>query len=469
MFRYQPRQDANNYPEGTIQLGRNQIYWIVEQIPGSSLRRWVLYDGPIEDNMSSPRPVTRRNTYLSNELSTSTEETESTEQTESTDSTEPTETTEQIFPDRTLRRSPAFYDLSESTDFGIASTEANPRTVRYNDDDQISYMSFSTDSVTDNDRYSVYDGHYDDIEEIVIDDNQSESDDDTVSTSISEDSDIYSNIVSDESSVREVNENDNILNKCLNDSPVTLSPYDSDDTDELFVIYLKNNQGNFVKGSCLRKDEMRQFLISDKNEESPLSIMAIYKKPTSNKPNDLFTGLTGKPTGKLVVRLPTNNIFITYGSIKRVLDSTNKHWYALPLYGGLPRRIGNLGGIYGSSMHHGQVPGYIIYKLFTKDEIEANTMVIETHDDFPHTRLHNTMLSLFELVGETPLKIFINDIIDDITRVRLVQTNFLEELEHLIEGLNQDNRRRAVYLPRSQGMSNINEFFEPEQESESEE
>jgi hypothetical protein len=221
---------------------------------------------------------------------------------------------------------------------------------------------------------------------------------------------------------------------------------------------------------------MRQFLESDRNEETPLSIMAIYKKPTSNKPKDLFTGLTGKPSGKLVVRLPTNNIFITYGSIKRVLDSTNKHWYALPLYGGLPRRIGNLGGIYGSSMHHGQVPGYIIYKLYTKEEIESNIMVMETHDDFPHTNLHNTMLSLFELVGETPLRIFINDIIDDLTRVRVVQTNFTEHLDNLINILNQNtlSNRRAIYLPRSRGRFNINElasteFPESESEQDSEE
>lgn len=468
MFRYQPRQDANNYPEGTIRLGRNGIYWVVEQIPGSNMRRWILYDGPIEDYSNSPqRPITRRNTSLSSELNSS----------EMTEPTETTEPTEHVFPDRTLRRSPAFYDLSESTDFGIASTEAHPRTIRYNDDDQISYMSFSTDSVTDDDRHSVYAGQYDDVEEIVIDDNQSESSyvSSDMSSSISEDSDTYSNVVSDESSVIDINENDNILNKCLNDSPVTLSPYDSDDTNELFVIYLKNNQGHFVNGSCLRKDEMRQFLASDKNEELPLSIMAIYKKPSSNNPKDLFTGLTGKPTGKLVVRLPTNNIFITYGSIKRVLDSTNKHWYALPLYGGLPRRIGNLGGIYGSSMHHGQVPGYIIYKLFTKEEIEANTMVIETHDDFPHTHLHNTMLSLFELVGETPLRIFINDIINDLTSVRLVQTDFIEQLDNLIDALNQNidqSRRRAIYLPRSQGMTNINELASsefPESDQESEE
>jgi len=65
-------------------------------------------------------------------------------------------------------------------------------------------------------------------------------------------------------------------------------------------------------------------------------------------------------------------------------------------------------------MNHGQVPGFQIYKLFTKRDIENNVISQETPDDFPHVYQYDTMKSLFELVGETPIHIFIQNIVNEL-------------------------------------------------------
>ena len=59
----------------------------------------------------------------------------------------------------------------------------------------------------------------------------------------------------------------------------------------------------------------------------------------------------------------------------RIICRPETNWYALPLYGGKRRRIGNISELYAQSMNHGQIPGYIVYKLFTKDEIEQGVIV----------------------------------------------------------------------------------------------
>ena len=78
-------------------------------------------------------------------------------------------------------------------------------------------------------------------------------------------------------------------------------------------------------------------------------------------------------TGKFVVKMPPNNMMITHGSLMRIISRPGP-WYALPLYGGKKRRIGNVSEIYASSVDHGQVPGHRIYKLFTKEEIEQGVL-----------------------------------------------------------------------------------------------
>jgi hypothetical protein len=421
---YQPTVNPNDVLEGTIQRGSNGLYWISQPISNinNNIRTWVLYDGvpddvesdnyvvpPTSPNNRLPRTTALEN--LLNELNSS--DIPSQNQTQpprltrtnalenllnELNATEPQEL-------RQLTRSPATYDLTNSDDGDfidvLESTNVHPRTVRRDSGDNISYMSFSTDSVVDNqDEYSIYD----DTESII-------------ESNYDEDSDIYTNISSESDSI--IDDKSELLSKCLNDSPVTLSNYDETDLNDLFVIYVANKQGKFTKGSCLRRDEMKNVLKSDL-DTIPSYIMSIYKTPSSNRTDDLLTGMTGKPTGKIIVRIPTNQIYVTFGSLKRVLSTPNKEWYALPLYGGKARRVGNLAGIYGSSMNHGQVPGFQIYKLFTKRDIENSVVSEENPDDYPHVYQYDTMKSLFELVGDTPVNIFIHNILNELINTQII-------------------------------------------------
>jgi hypothetical protein len=126
--------------------------------------------------------------------------------------------------------------------------------------------------------------------------------------------------------------------------------------------------------------------------------MTIYTTPKYS--DEYLTGVSGKPTGRIVVRLPQNQIYVTSGSVKRMLSSNIKEWYALPLFGGKRRRIGNLRGIFGSSMNHGQIPGFIVYKLYTKDEILKNIIVEENEDDYPMTFTFDKFKTLLDIFDE---------------------------------------------------------------------
>jgi hypothetical protein len=107
--------------------------------------------------------------------------------------------------------------------------------------------------------------------------------------------------------------------------------------------------------------------------------MALWSSP---KDGDTM-GYGGRPTGKLVIKLP-NLTYITVGSLKRLMKNPQvNQWYAVPLYNGKLRRVGNVMGIFGVSMNHGQLPGFKIYKLFTKEEILNEVEVNETKDDYP--------------------------------------------------------------------------------------
>lgn len=323
---------------------------------------------------------------------------------------------------RTLTRTFAMTDLNDTSSFLPPSAEGDliqPRTIRYNDDDQISYMSFSTED--EDDRESVYAGQ-----------EPSYIEEEDISSVFEEDSDEYDDVSSDTDSISNVRTN--ILDNCLNESPITLTNYEDTDLRDLFIIHIPNKDGKFVKGSCLLRDEMKNILNSDL-ETYPNYVMSIYTTPSSKYKDDLLTGLSGKPTGKIVIRMPTNQIYITFGSMKRVLTNPTIKWYALPLYGGKRRRIGNIAGIYGASMNHGQVPGFQIYKLFTEAEIKSNIVVREDSSDFPHSFQYDSMKPLFDILGETPVRTFISNVINEL--------------------INANIRARPIILPRSSSLQEL--------------
>jgi hypothetical protein len=177
---------------------------------------------------------------------------------------------------------------------------------------------------------------------------------------------------------------------CPNDSVITLTPYDTDD-DQLCIIKIQNSEGIFRNGHCFTKNELRGWINSDLNQ-LPTNIMSIFTKP--RRKENLLNGCSGKATGRLVVRLP-DNMYVTLGSADKILHNKNQIWYALPLFGGQKRRIGNLASICGAGMNHGQIPGFKIYKLFKRSEIETGIVVKEIPEDY--------QLSLFMTSNITPL------------------------------------------------------------------
>ena len=197
------------------------------------------------------------------------------------------------------------------------------------------------------------------------------------------------------------NKSDNnwIHNNCLNDINIVGDTLNVDDT---FTIKILGSQNKFIKSYCLEKSEIIQYLESDLNQV-PKTIMSIYTHPLNpQSQNDYISGITAKPTGRFVFRIPMTEIYITIGSLLKILKSENKKWYALPLYNGKRRRIGTIEGRILVSGNHGQVPGSKIYKVFTKDEIKNNTKVIANDDDdYPITLYAFSNLEpLLDILGQ---------------------------------------------------------------------
>lgn len=214
------------------------------------------------------------------------------------------------------------------------------------------------------------------------------------------------------------NEKDKIKSICTNDiSMITLEEYEN--LDDMYTVYRKNREGEFFeKGECGTKSELRDYLNSDIGQEIPSFFMTIGTTPKLQQ--DLLTGFTSKPTGKIVVRLP-NDMYVTLKSIKRILaEKGHSKWFALPLYNGKNRRIVNLRGFYGIGNNHGQVPGFVVYKLFTGSEIKNKVRVQEGTDDFPSVYLHDMMEPLFDILDKynIPVQQFIDNVIKNVTATK---------------------------------------------------
>ena len=193
------------------------------------------------------------------------------------------------------------------------------------------------------------------------------------------------------------------VNHCVNPQLTSLQQFT--DSDNPIMIYTQNSNGQFSKAACFNHSELLQFYQSDRNSipssstiltTPPTSLMAIYTRPSEPS----TSGHGSKPTGKIVVKLPVNNLYITFGSAQRMLHSidTNRTWYAVPLFGGKKRRLGNIIGMFGQSMNHGQLPGYLVYKLFTYNEVIDNIAHgKECNNDWP-TFIHVALRPIFKIV-----------------------------------------------------------------------
>ncbi|NBU34483.1 hypothetical protein EB118_18645 [bacterium] len=204
---------------------------------------------------------------------------------------------------------------------------------------------------------------------------------------------------------------------CPNESPVTLSKFTPQ--DHVFKLFIRKGGSHFTTGVCISRDELSETIVSDKTSDIPSYIQCIYT-PTNNP-----VGYGGKPTFRLVVRILGPNIFVTIGSIRRVLTSNVTNWYAVDMFGGKRRRIGNLLGSFGPSLNHGQVPGFKVYKLFTRDELESGVIAEETLDDYILFQEQTALLPFLNgHSGYGGLSTFVAKVIDT-----LVGIDFLEQLQ----------------------------------------
>lgn len=222
-----------------------------------------------------------------------------------------------------------------------------------------------------------------------------------------EDSDIFESL---ESSTESIGTE---MSQCPNDNVITLERYDIQDPD-IFVLYSVNTYNKFERGNCGSRKEMIQYIQSE-NPNEPSLISAIWK-------GGGISGSGGKPLSKFVIKMPPDNKFITLGSFDRIMNSDVKNWFLLPLYGGKRRRVGYE---FGTSRNHGQIPGYTIYKAYTKQEIKQIVQVNEDKYDYPfylgYTTVYdksNTSISqLAERVGLSMRNIIQNIINHFVNRV----------------------------------------------------
>lgn len=169
---------------------------------------------------------------------------------------------------------------------------------------------------------------------------------------------------------------------CLN--PITQYNYTENEMSDIVSIKQIDRNGKFKRGHCISVNAFRDSLKRDMMEIStgqfnPQTIFSIYKLKNPNlSVDDLKRGLGTKPTKNLVflLNLPSGSLFIDIESAYKLFHNKDKELYALPLFGGLRRRVGNLkGSLMEISTHHGQIEGYKIYRLLSKHEIESEITV----------------------------------------------------------------------------------------------
>lgn len=183
------------------------------------------------------------------------------------------------------------------------------------------------------------------------------------------------------------------LKNVINQNPITLEEYTLQDLP--IFVHIPNSKNVFEKVLCTTRDELLQYSsaieslnVSRKQQVVTSCLMCIQTAPLNPVyQDDYTTGISGKPTNRLLVKLPMNNMLVTLGSFERLMDSNPfEKWYAMPLYGGKRRRIGNVNGFFGMGFNHGQIPGHVVYKLYRErdfDESDSGITPRETPRDYP--------------------------------------------------------------------------------------
>lgn len=200
--------------------------------------------------------------------------------------------------------------------------------------------------------------------------------------------------------------------RCRNNNIYTLEPYT--EWDDPFLIYLQNSKNEYEHAVCFTAEEFYNHIESDRDPvvengyRYPSNLMSIY---TASETEDNINGYSTKPTGQIIVKLPVNNIYVTYNSAKCLFKSHHRAWIAVDLYG-KRRRIGNIYGHGGVSRNHGQVPGETIFKLVPMEKGAFNRIIFASEDEYPEFLIDHGK-PLIDLMNNTNVDIaFVNMLID---------------------------------------------------------
>ena len=254
-----------------------------------------------------------------------------------------------------------------------------------------------------------------------------------------------------------------IKNNC-NDKTnyLTSDDFTDEDYSDMYTVKILNSRNKFDVGVCSTKEELIASLKSDLNFENEATGENPINQPSyimtiCTSPNDGNTiGLGSKPTIRIVLKITINNIYVTLGSVHRIMkEPDNKVWYALPMFDGKKRRVGNIDGIMGSSMTHCQLPGFIIYKLYTKNEIINSVKVKQVTSDYPiGYNLSDEVFTLYDLfdIYNISSERFVKKIVTDIDDLYLGKDTDTDEDELPVDLNAIEEKFSSIYIK-------LDEFF----------
>ena len=99
--------------------------------------------------------------------------------------------------------------------------------------------------------------------------------------------------------------------KCTNVDIINMENYDTN-SEDVFTIFYLNNLNKFSSNSCVSKNEMKEYLKAEK-EDDPSLLTTLWKGGDKS-------GVGGKPTLKFIIKLPPNNVWITLVSFDRIMN-----------------------------------------------------------------------------------------------------------------------------------------------------
>lgn len=159
------------------------------------------------------------------------------------------------------------------------------------------------------------------------------------------------------------------VSDCINKNALTLEDYTKQ--EDPFRLYIGTGT-EFKKALCITQEELKSYVLADImnldiNTHIPYNVMALYTEPLDGN----YSGFGAKPTFKWIYKLPVNNVYITLGSFMNLINNKHvKEWYLKELD---VSRIGNIFGVFGMSMTHGQFPGSRIYRLISTEKLKKKS------------------------------------------------------------------------------------------------